>query len=56
MSERIHLYLESTLESAPFYEKLGFTAEETVSLQMPSPGGDQSFLYQETIFTFRPQQ
>ncbi|KAL7625835.1 hypothetical protein AAE478_005058 [Parahypoxylon ruwenzoriense] len=52
-SESIPLYLESTLEAAPFYERHGFTAEETVSLPLSATNNGQPDVYKEVIFTFR---
>lgn len=47
------LYLESTLDAAPFYKKLGFTVEDTISLDCVS-AEDGRLLYKEAIFMFRP--
>lgn len=44
-------YLESTLEAARFYERRGFTAGETFSLDTPGVG---SGTYAETVFVFTP--
>ncbi|KAI1817864.1 putative GNAT family acetyltransferase [Poronia punctata] len=42
-------YLESTLEAAPFYEKLGFRAIDEVSLEY-----DEGKVYKEIIFRYDP--
>ncbi|RYP76454.1 hypothetical protein DL769_003620 [Monosporascus sp. CRB-8-3] len=46
------LYLESTVEAAPFYKKNGFTAGETISLPIYVDGGAETQIYQEIVFTY----
>ncbi|KAI1137573.1 putative GNAT family acetyltransferase [Hypoxylon sp. FL0543] len=53
-ADRAPIYLESTLEAAPFYERLGFTAGETASLQLPNIGSGMEDIYKEVIFTYTP--
>ncbi|KAI6086948.1 hypothetical protein F4821DRAFT_237262 [Hypoxylon rubiginosum] len=53
-AEHVPIYLESTLEAAPFYKHLGFTVGETVSLQLPSISNQVDNFYKEIIFTFIP--
>ncbi|KAI1127594.1 putative GNAT family acetyltransferase [Nemania abortiva] len=48
------LYLESTVEAAPFYEKNGFTAGETISLSICVDGGKEAQIYEEIVFTYYP--
>ncbi|KAK8057688.1 acyl-CoA N-acyltransferase [Apiospora saccharicola] len=48
------LYLESTVEAAPFYEKMGFTAGETISLPIRIDGGTETQIYEEIVFTYNP--
>jgi predicted N-acetyltransferase YhbS len=45
-------YLESTVEAASFYEKHGFTAVETFSLDLKATGTDQFGIYEEISFLF----
>ncbi|KAI1375400.1 putative GNAT family acetyltransferase [Hypoxylon crocopeplum] len=45
------IYLESTLEAAPFYRHLGFAAGETVSLQLSNIHSYVDGLYEEIVFT-----
>ncbi|KAI1412218.1 putative GNAT family acetyltransferase [Hypoxylon sp. FL1857] len=47
------IYLESTLEAAPFYKRLGFTAGETVSLKLSSSHSSVDDVYEEIVFTLR---
>jgi GNAT superfamily N-acetyltransferase len=53
-SEKMPLYLESTLQAANFYKKCGFVAEDTVTLQLPDAGKECSKVYEEIVFTFKP--
>lgn len=47
--------LESTMEAAPFYEKLGFCAEETISMRLDEVGeGGRGEDYEEVCFAFWP--
>lgn len=48
------IYLESTVEAAPFYKKEGFTAGETISLPIHVDGGAEAQLYEEIVFTYHP--
>ncbi|KAF2972597.1 hypothetical protein GQX73_g861 [Xylaria multiplex] len=48
------LYLESTIEAAPFYKKNGFTAGETISLPIRVDGGTETQIYEEIVFTYYP--
>ncbi|KAK8117516.1 uncharacterized protein PG998_005797 [Apiospora kogelbergensis] len=48
------LYLESTVEAAPFYEKNGFTAGEIISLPICVDGGTETQIYEEIVFTYFP--
>ncbi|KAK8092100.1 GNAT family acetyltransferase [Apiospora hydei] len=48
------LYLESTKEAAPFYEKNGFTTGETISLPIRVNGGTDTQIYEEIVFTYCP--
>ncbi|KAI0531918.1 putative GNAT family acetyltransferase [Xylaria digitata] len=48
------LYLESTVEAAPFYKKNGFTAGETISLPIRVDGGTEAQIYEEIVFTYYP--
>ncbi|KAK5730541.1 hypothetical protein LTR15_000478 [Elasticomyces elasticus] len=50
-TENIPLYLESTVEAASFYERLGFTAIEKVELRYVNSFG-KSETYTEIVFTF----
>ncbi|KAK8022195.1 hypothetical protein PG993_012962 [Apiospora rasikravindrae] len=50
----VPLYLESTVEAAPFYEKIGFTAGETISLPIRADGGAETQIYEEIVFTYCP--
>ncbi|KAI1290715.1 putative GNAT family acetyltransferase [Xylaria venustula] len=47
-------YLESTLDAAPFYEKMGFTASRRISLQYLVDDRGQDELYEEIAFVYRP--
>ncbi|KAK5635348.1 hypothetical protein RRF57_011060 [Xylaria bambusicola] len=47
-------YLESTLEAAPFYEKMGFAASVKISMRYLIEGQDQSEMYEEIAFVYRP--
>ncbi|KAI1423333.1 putative GNAT family acetyltransferase [Xylaria sp. FL1777] len=47
-------YLESTLDAAPFYEKMGFAAFGKISLRYSVNGQDQYELYEEIAFVHRP--
>ncbi len=49
------LYLESTVEAAPFYKKNGFTAGETISLPICVDGGAERQIYEEIVFTYYPE-
>jgi hypothetical protein len=46
----IPLYLESTLESDPFYEHQGFTAGKIVSLELVTAGCDRPEVYEDCVF------
>ncbi|XXH00570.1 hypothetical protein Hte_006918 [Hypoxylon texense] len=46
------LYLESTVEAAPFYKKNGFTAGETISLPICVDGGSERQVYEELVFMY----
>ncbi|KAF2475795.1 uncharacterized protein BDR25DRAFT_339793 [Lindgomyces ingoldianus] len=48
-------YLESTIEAAPFYEKNGFIAIETLSLKLQDSYGCVE-TYKEIGFLYRPQK
>ncbi|KAI1748631.1 putative GNAT family acetyltransferase [Xylaria castorea] len=48
------LYLESTVEAAPFYKKNGFTIGETISLPIYVDGGTEAQIYEEIVFTYYP--
>ncbi|KAI1146781.1 putative GNAT family acetyltransferase [Nemania diffusa] len=48
------LYLESTVEAAPFYEKNGFTTGETISLPIYVDGATEAQIYEEIVFTYYP--
>lgn len=50
--DKIPLYLESTLEAAQFYEKLGFKKEGVISLECVSAETGK-LTYSEVAFTFR---
>ncbi len=43
-------YLESTLDAAPFYEKMGFTAFGKISLRYPIESQNQYEVYEEIAF------
>ncbi|OTA55559.1 putative GNAT family acetyltransferase [Hypoxylon sp. EC38] len=45
-------YLESTLEAASFYRKLGFEAVEKISLQYESGNSNISQVYEEICFVY----
>jgi hypothetical protein len=45
-------YLESTVEAAPFYNKHGFTAVETFSIDLKPTENGQSRKYEEISFLF----
>ncbi|KAI0967588.1 putative GNAT family acetyltransferase [Xylaria arbuscula] len=47
-------YLESTLDAAPFYEKMGFTASRKISLRYLVDDQGQDELYEEIAFVYRP--
>ncbi|KAI0521227.1 putative GNAT family acetyltransferase [Xylaria bambusicola] len=47
-------YLESTLEAAPFYEKMGFAASGKISMRYLIEGQEQSAIYEEIAFVYRP--
>ncbi|KAI1798668.1 putative GNAT family acetyltransferase [Daldinia bambusicola] len=49
-------YLESTLEAAPFYRKLGFTAVEKISLEYRIHGSDTLRTYEEVSFIYNPSK
>lgn len=46
------LYLESTVEAAPFYKKNGFTARESILLPICMDGGLKTQTYEEIVFTY----
>ncbi|KAK7918284.1 hypothetical protein PG985_010158 [Apiospora marii] len=48
------LYLESTIEAAPFYKKMGFIAGETISLPICIDSGTETQIYEEIVFTYCP--
>lgn len=47
-------YLESTLEAAPFYEKMGFAAFEKISLRYLVEGESEYEVYEEIAFVHHP--
>ncbi|KAI8630612.1 putative GNAT family acetyltransferase [Xylariaceae sp. FL1651] len=47
-------YIESTLDAAAFYEKLGFTAFSNLSLEYKIAGQYQAKVYREISFIHRP--
>lgn len=47
------LYLESTLEAVPFYKRLGFTKETTISLEYTSAETGKPETYMEEALIFR---
>ncbi|KAI1467713.1 putative GNAT family acetyltransferase [Daldinia caldariorum] len=49
-------YLESTLEAAPFYTKLGFTAAAKISLEYTIHGSDTPGTYEEVSFIYEPSK
>lgn len=46
------LYLESTVEAAPFYKTNGYTARERISLPICVDGGEETQIYEEVVFTY----
>ncbi|KAK7990810.1 hypothetical protein PG990_015090 [Apiospora arundinis] len=48
------LYLESTVEAAPFYEKHGLVAGETISIPVRVDGGTEEQIYKEIAHTYFP--
>ena len=53
--EGVPAALESTMNAARFYERLGFKPEKQISMQLDGVGKDGgSVLYEETCFVFRP--
>ncbi|ROT35136.1 putative GNAT family acetyltransferase [Sodiomyces alkalinus F11] len=50
----VPLYLESTLEAAPFDQNHGFVSREKVSVRMGGGGNCVPELYEEIIFIFEP--
>lgn len=48
------LYLESTVEAAPFYKKNGFAAGETISLPICADNDAETQMYEEIVFTYCP--
>ncbi|KAI2611650.1 putative GNAT family acetyltransferase [Hypoxylon fragiforme] len=48
------LYLESTVEAAPFYKRMGFTGGEIISLPICVDGGTETQIYEEVVFTYYP--
>lgn len=46
------LYLESTIEAAPFCKENGLTAGETISLPIHVGGGSEMRVYEEVVFTY----
>ncbi|KAK8076436.1 hypothetical protein PG994_003708 [Apiospora phragmitis] len=48
------VYLESTIEAAPFYENMGFTSGEAISLPICVDGGTETQIYEEIVFTYCP--
>lgn len=47
------LYLESTVEAAPFYKKNGFIARETISLPICIDASPERQIYEEIVFTYQ---
>ncbi|KAI1276052.1 putative GNAT family acetyltransferase [Xylaria sp. FL0933] len=47
-------YLESTLDAAPFYLKIGFEASGKISLQYPVGDRGHYGVYEEIVFVYRP--
>ncbi|KAI0802188.1 putative GNAT family acetyltransferase [Xylaria sp. FL0064] len=47
-------YLESTLDAAPFYLKMGFEASGKISLQYPVDDRGHYGVYEEIAFVYRP--
>ncbi|RWA07071.1 hypothetical protein EKO27_g8039 [Xylaria grammica] len=45
-------YLESTLDAAPFYEKMGFAAFKNISLRYQVEGYDKYEIYEEIAFLY----
>jgi hypothetical protein len=53
--ENVATMLESTPNATTLYERLGFRAEETISMMLDHvEEGGQSMLYEETCFVFWP--
>ncbi|KAK8848857.1 GNAT family acetyltransferase [Apiospora arundinis] len=48
------LYLESTVEAAPFYEKHGLVAGETISIPVRVDSGTEEKIYKEIVHTYFP--
>lgn len=46
------LYLESTVEAAPFYKKHGCTARENMILPVCIDGREKMQIYEEIVFTY----
>ncbi|KAI1110090.1 putative GNAT family acetyltransferase [Nemania sp. NC0429] len=47
-------YLESTLDAAPFYERMGFTVFKKMSLRYRVEGESEHEVYEEIAFVHRP--
>ncbi|KAI1415437.1 putative GNAT family acetyltransferase [Hypoxylon sp. FL1857] len=50
--DHVPAYLESTLEAAPFYTKLGFVDVERISLQYETRDSKASKVYEEICFVY----
>ncbi|KAG8157383.1 hypothetical protein KVR01_012767 [Diaporthe batatas] len=46
------LYLESTVEAAPFYKKHEFSTRESILLPICVDGGEKTQIYEEIVFTY----
>ncbi|KAI1753984.1 putative GNAT family acetyltransferase [Xylaria castorea] len=47
-------YLESTLDAAPFYQKMGFTMSRQISLRYQLEDRDRHEVYEELAFVYHP--
>lgn len=51
--DNVPAYLESTVDAAPLYERLGFTSVGSISMVLKG-GEGESIMYEEVCLIFRP--
>lgn len=54
IADHVPVYIESTLEAAPLYEKCGLTSRDNVLLEYTAAGKDLPEVYKEVVYVLEP--